>query len=140
RRNVVIAKRGDRNKGSERTFRIDMMTAKARLNRTFSVPMHFDTRGRIQPLPSFNFTRGDHIRCLFEFAEGKPIGERGLYWLKVHVANCAAGFENCKPGDLTFDERVQFVNDRLGVLTKIGRVAFECAEVDETLLSSVDDR
>src|SRR5262249_22682589 len=62
RRNVVIAKRGDRNKGSERTFRIDMMTAKARLNRTFSVPMHFDTRGRIQPLPSFNFTRGDHIR------------------------------------------------------------------------------
>ena len=24
---------------------------------------------------------------MLEFAEAKPLGERGLYWLKIHLAN-----------------------------------------------------
>jgi DNA-directed RNA polymerase len=140
RRSVIVANAGGRNKGSERTFRMDRVTAEELLNRAFYVPMNFDTRGRLNVLPIFNFTRGDHIRCLFEFDEGKPIGERGLYWLKVHVANCAAGFKDGKPGNLTFDQRAQWVNDHLDELTNIGRAALENAEVDEALLSGVDDR
>jgi DNA-directed RNA polymerase len=140
RRRPIIASAGDRNKGGELTFRTDMATAAELLNRAFYVPMNFDTRGRVYALPSFNFTRGDHIRCLFDFDEGRPIGKAGLYWLKVHVANCAAGFQNVKLGNLTFDERAQWVDDRLDALTKVGRAASECAEVDEALLSGVDDR
>jgi len=140
RRNVIIANTGDRNDGGETAFRIDMLTAKELLSRAFYTPLNFDTRGRVYPLPSFNFTRGDYIRCLFEFAEPKPIGERGLYWLKVHVANCAAGFDKSRPGELTFDERVQWVGDHADELADIGRSALEGAEVDETLLSGVDDR
>jgi DNA-directed RNA polymerase len=29
----------------------------------------------------------DINRGLLEFAEGKPLGNDGLYWLKVHLAN-----------------------------------------------------
>jgi DNA-directed RNA polymerase len=29
--------------------------------------------------------------ALFLFADGAPIGEEGLYWLKVHTANCGDG-------------------------------------------------
>jgi DNA-directed RNA polymerase len=140
RRNVIIANAGDRNNGGETSFRIDVKTAEELLDHTFYTPMNFDTRGRVYPLPSFNFTRGDHIRCLFEFAESKPIGERGLYWLKVHVANCAAGFKGCTPGSFTFDERVRWVDDHLDELTHIGRAAIEMVLVDEALLSGVDNR
>jgi DNA-directed RNA polymerase len=141
RHNAIIANAGDRNNGGETAFRIDMMTAKELLNSAaFYVPMNFDTRGRVYALPSFNFTRGDHIRCLFDFDESKPIGERGLYWLKVHVANCAAGFDKSRPGELTFEERAQWVDDHADELTGIGRSALESAEVDEALLSGVDDR
>jgi DNA-directed RNA polymerase, mitochondrial len=27
-------------------------------------------------------------RSLLEFAEGKPLGERGAYWLAIQLANC----------------------------------------------------
>lgn len=29
----------------------------------------------------------DKCRGLLEFAEGKPLGKRGVYWLQIHVAN-----------------------------------------------------
>jgi DNA-directed RNA polymerase len=49
------------------------------------------------------------------FADGEPIGEEGLYWLKVHLANCGdddrEGF--IKVGKLTFDERVRWVDENL---------------------------
>jgi DNA-directed RNA polymerase len=67
-----------------------------------------DYRGRMYPLPSFNFQRGDYVRAMFKFAKGKPLGERGLYWLKVHLANCGDfGKVSKKP----FDERVKWVEE-----------------------------
>jgi DNA-directed RNA polymerase len=139
RRRATLAELETATRGNEITFRTDIMTAQELLNRAFYVPMNFDTRGRVYAIPNFNFTRGDHIRCLFEFDEGKPLGEIGLYWLKVHVANCAAGFKDGKPGNLTFDERVQWVNDRIDELRNIGRAAL-AGEIGEALLSGVDDR
>jgi hypothetical protein len=32
------------------------------------------------------FNRDDPVRALFLSADGLPIGEQGLYWLKLHVA------------------------------------------------------
>ena len=52
----------------------------------FYVPLQIDFRGRINPLPFFNFTRSDHIRSLFLFDRGEPISEEGLLYLKSHVA------------------------------------------------------
>jgi DNA-directed RNA polymerase len=143
-RRVAVANADDLNKGTDIVFRVDMATAEQLLNSTFYTPLHFDFRGRIAALPSFNFTRGDHIRCLFDFAEGKPFGETGLYWFKVHVANCAAGFEGCNPSSLKFNERVRWVDGRLSGLADIGRVVLEGNEEDHfrlhSLLSEVDER
>lgn len=42
-----------------------------------------------------------------KFAEAKPLGERGLRWLKIHLANLA-GYDKA-----SFDERVSFVHQHL---------------------------
>jgi DNA-directed RNA polymerase, mitochondrial len=41
------------------------------------------------------------------FSDARPLGERGLRWLKIHLANLA-GFDKAD-----FDERVQFVHEHL---------------------------
>lgn len=73
----------------------------------FYTPMNLDWRGRVYGIPHFNFQREDRVRALFLFADGEPIGEEGLYWLKVHVANCG-DFD--KISKRTFDERVAWVD------------------------------
>jgi DNA-directed RNA polymerase len=77
----------------------------------FWTPAQVDFRGRIYGMCYFNFQRGDVVRSLFQFAEGKPLDERGLYWLKVHVANCGA-FD--KIDKKSFDERVAWVESHWG--------------------------
>jgi hypothetical protein len=44
----------------------------------FWVPLAIEFRGRLNPIPHFNFAKGDRIRGLFLFADGEPIGEDGL--------------------------------------------------------------
>lgn len=47
-----------------------------------------DFRGRVYPIPPhLNHMGADINRGLLEFAEGKPLGKDGLFWLKVHLAN-----------------------------------------------------
>jgi DNA-dependent RNA polymerase-like protein len=46
-----------------------------------------DRRGRIYALQHLNFTRGDHVRSLFRFANGMKLGG-DTYWLEIHCANC----------------------------------------------------
>lgn len=76
--------------------------------------MHsMDWRGRLYPLPHFNFQREDHVRALFLFRDGKPIGERGLWWLKVHLANCG---DFGKISKRSFEERVVWVDEHLAAI------------------------
>jgi DNA-directed RNA polymerase len=44
---------------------------------------------------------------MLKFAEAKPLGKRGLYWLKVHLANFAG------KDKMSFDDRAQYVNDNM---------------------------
>ena len=54
----------------------------------FYFPHSLDFRGRAYPIPPhLNHVGSDLCRGLLLFAEGKPLGERGLFWLKVHLAN-----------------------------------------------------
>jgi DNA-directed RNA polymerase len=41
---------------------------------------------RVYSVPHFNFQRDDPVRALFLSADGRPIGEQCLCWLKLHVA------------------------------------------------------
>lgn len=52
-------------------------------------PAQFDWRSREYPLPSHLHPQADDpARALLTFSEGKPLGEHGLKWLGIHLANC----------------------------------------------------
>lgn len=51
-------------------------------------PKMVDFRGRVYDCPSFLKPQGDDLsKGLLDFANGKPVGEDGAYWLAVHGAN-----------------------------------------------------
>lgn len=71
-------------------------------------PHSMDFRGRLYPIPSvggMNPQGDDTGKALLEFAEGKALGVRGLFWLMVHGANCY-GYDKD-----TFEGRVQWIKD-----------------------------
>ena len=97
-------------------FKLDMQTAEAMAaHERFWTPMNLDWRGRVYGVPSFNLQRNDRVRALFLFADGEPIGEEGLYWLKVHVADCGdfEGADFIKVSKRPFAERVHWVEENL---------------------------
>jgi DNA-directed RNA polymerase len=78
------------------------------LGDTFYLPHNLDFRGRAYPLvPHLNHMGDDLSRGLLLFGETKPLGERGLRWLKVHLSNLY-GYDKA-----TFEERVEFVHKHL---------------------------
>lgn len=57
-------------------------------HRVFWLPHNMDFRGRTYPCPPhFHHLGSDLARALLEFAQGRPLGARGLDWLKVHLVN-----------------------------------------------------
>jgi DNA-directed RNA polymerase len=71
-------------------------------------PHAMDFRGRCYPIPTCNGMnpQGDDLgKALLEFAEGKPLGQRGAYWLMVHLANTYG------EDKMSFDNRIQWVKD-----------------------------
>jgi DNA-directed RNA polymerase len=55
----------------------------------FYFPHQLDYRGRAYAMPLLLQPQGnDMARGLLRFAEGKPLGAMGGYWLAVHGANC----------------------------------------------------
>jgi DNA-directed RNA polymerase len=51
-------------------------------------PCNFDFRLRLYPIPQDLTPQGDDIaKSLLRFAEGKPLGRLGAYWLCVAIAN-----------------------------------------------------
>jgi DNA-directed RNA polymerase, mitochondrial len=51
-------------------------------------PHFLDFRGRVYPFANYLNPQGDDLaKGLLQFAVGKPLGEAGGYWLKVHIAN-----------------------------------------------------
>ncbi|KAI4352341.1 hypothetical protein L6164_006604 [Bauhinia variegata] len=58
----------------------------------FYYPHNLDFRGRAYPMhPHLNHLGSDVCRGILEFAEGRPLGNSGLHWLKIHLANLYAG-------------------------------------------------
>lgn len=76
-------------------------------------PHNVDFRGRAYPVPPHLNHMGDDVcRGLLKFAEAKPLGENGLYWLKVNLANL---FGHNK---ISFDERVAWVEEHKDSILK----------------------
>ncbi|TKR67225.1 hypothetical protein L596_023410 [Steinernema carpocapsae] len=51
-------------------------------------PHNMDFRGRVYPISPYLSHMGDDInRAMLKFAKGKPLGDAGLDWLKLHCVN-----------------------------------------------------
>lgn len=77
----------------------------------FYIPVSLDFRGRIYAVPHLNPQRSDHIKALFKFADGVPLGKDGGKWLMIHLANCG-DFDKISKQD--FPARIQWVRENEG--------------------------
>ena len=67
-----------------------------------------DFRGRAYPIPpNLNHLGSDLCRGMLQFAEKKPLGQNGLNWLKVQLANL---FGKDKT---SFDGRIEYVDSMM---------------------------
>ena len=94
---------------SQRCFQnFQMEVARAYLNDTFYFPHNCDFRGRAYPMtPFLNHMGSDNVRGLLLFAQGKELTTKGLWWLKVHLAN-VFGYDKA-----SFTERLEFTETHL---------------------------
>ncbi|QOE32149.1 DNA-directed RNA polymerase [Rhizobium phage Paso] len=68
---------------------------------------YFDFRGRMYSATSVFSPQGPDVgKAMIRFADGKPLGEKGMYWLKVNIAN-RFGFDK-----EDYDVRVKWVEDQ----------------------------
>ncbi|MCO5547469.1 hypothetical protein L7F22_000919 [Adiantum nelumboides] len=76
----------------------------------FYYPHNVDFRGRAYPLhPHLNHLGSDMCRGLLEFAEGCPLKNTGLSWLKIQLANLYGNGVD----KLSFEDRIAFVEKNL---------------------------
>lgn len=73
-------------------------------------PTFIDSRSRYYYRGVLNPQGGDIAKALLHFAEHKPLGPRGLFWLKVHIANCF-GKDKAR-----FVQRAAWVDENLDLL------------------------
>ena len=94
---------------SQRCFmNFQLEIARAYRDQTFYFPHNVDFRGRAYPIPPYlNHMGADHLRGLMLFSKGKPLGESGLRWLKVHLAN-VYGFDKA-----SLQERQDFADENI---------------------------
>ena len=71
-------------------------------------PWQLCWRGRAYPIPSHLHPQSDDVgRSLLEFANCHELGERGVHWLHVHLANCYGHDKD------SYSERVNWVRSNL---------------------------
>ncbi|CDO65057.1 DNA-directed RNA polymerase, putative [Plasmodium reichenowi] len=86
-------------------------------------PHNIDFRGRMYPLsPHLHHMSDDICRSLITFAEQKEIGNKGLFWLKIHLANT---FGKDK---LSFQKRIQWVDQNINNIKKLTQQPFDNIE------------
>jgi DNA-directed RNA polymerase len=94
---------------SQRCFQnFQLEIARALRKEVFYFPHNVDFRGRAYPIPPYlNHMGADHCRGLLTFAKGKELGENGLRWLKIHLAN-VYGFDKA-----SLEEREAFATKHM---------------------------
>ncbi|KAB5591012.1 DNA-directed RNA polymerase [Ceratobasidium theobromae] len=96
------------NHGERCAVNYKLEVARAFVNDEFYMPHNLDFRGRAYPIPPhLNHIGDDLSRGLLLFAESRPLGQSGLRWLKIHLAN-VFGYDKA-----SFDEREKFTDEHI---------------------------
>ncbi len=131
---IVNAKKANARLASERpTFLLRLQAAKEHYHALkIYFPHSVDFRGRAYPVPPhLNHQGPDICRGLLEFAETKPLGERGLYWMKIQLANLAG------KDKLTLDKRVEWCDEHTEKIRATARDPLNPEHID--FWSEADD-
>ena len=84
--NIENEKNGFHSQRCFQNFQLEI--ARTYRDETIYFPHNIDFRGRAYPIPPYlNHMGADNTRGLLMFAEGKELGDSGLRWLKIHLAN-----------------------------------------------------
>ncbi|KAL3047593.1 hypothetical protein OYC64_021729 [Pagothenia borchgrevinki] len=89
RREVINARRKGNEMHSLRMSALYKLSiANCMRDEIFWFPHNMDFRGRTYPCaPHFNHLGSDVTRAVLMFADGKPLGPKGLDWIKIHLVN-----------------------------------------------------
>lgn len=71
-------------------------------------PTYLDSRGRVYYRGVINPQGSDMAKAVIHFADKRPLGYRGVYWLKVGIAN-AYGYDKVR-----FDQRAKWTDENWG--------------------------
>ncbi|KAH9418838.1 hypothetical protein DERP_004164 [Dermatophagoides pteronyssinus] len=78
----------------------------------FWFPINTDFRSRVYPIPpNFNHLGNDLSRALLLFGKGKPLGEKGLKWLKIHLINLTGLKKRC-----SVKERLEYADEIIDLI------------------------
>jgi hypothetical protein len=104
-----------RREDNERLIADDVGIAKWLGADPFWLTSNTDKRGRIYSIPHFNYGRQNHVRGLFRFARGIPLGGvYGLQALELHAAGIHGATNKKPPG-----ERLQWIDENRGRIEHI---------------------
>jgi DNA-directed RNA polymerase len=89
RRNNELLRENRENYSQKCDFLYKFDTAKKYIEEdAIYFPHNMDFRGRAYPMhPYLNHLGSDLCRSMLKFSDAKPMGDRGLRWLFIHVAN-----------------------------------------------------
>jgi DNA-directed RNA polymerase len=108
---------GDKRRADRKTVKADLRHAGWCSNENIFLDYNCDRRGRVYSIQQLNYAREDHVRALFEFERGEPLGDEGLSWLEIHCANCG-------PADPPVDKqpwpvRQRWVRDHIDLIERV---------------------
>ena len=87
---------------------------------TFWFPYTVDFRGRLYPMVNFLHPQGDDTsRALLRFADGRKLTDRGLWWLKVHLANTFGEDKS------SFEDRVAWTEEHHEDIMRSSRMPYD---------------
>ena len=130
-----------------RSWALDVVTAEVMASLDhFYVPLRLEFRGRVLPIPRFHYQRDDHIRGLFLFRDGEPIGssDRGLPWLWAYAGKLGDGNQwsgVTKPSRLRWMDRLRWTKANLKTIRQIGEGVLSQAPVSQLapLINGIDE-
>lgn len=86
-------------------------------DKVFWMPHNLDFRGRAYPVPPhLTHLSSDLGRSILMFAQGKPLGPKGLDWLKIHAINMT-GLKKREP----MHKRLEFADEVLELILDSAR-------------------
>lgn len=143
---VAFTPKEDVERSKERKTTLDW--AKRIIEHNANVFWHswvFDFRGRMYPRCRQLSPQGDDLdKALIRFKEWRPMGDRGIYWLHVHVHNLFEEIENKKWNNneapkkrQSFDDRDRWVADKIN-LAELRRIAKNPSDKESIRILKLD--